>query len=317
MRPSIRWSWSVAVALACAACGAQVVSFDVDLGDGGSVTTASFDATSGTGAIADATIADTSSPPFSGLDSSSPPFGHRDASAPVCIATCVNEMGACNDNTVCCGQGSRCFQGLCTPSENFCLAPGMPCPSFLQCCSGRCEPSGQGTSSVCAPFCALDTSPCTQATDCCSLACNDGVCGGGICSTAGSLCQVNSDCCSNTCVDNRCIASSASCLASGDSCGDGGNTCCSGSCNMDTGRCAAASGYQSCLPKNSPCSRDFPNCCDNAVCATSPSAHASTVPTCQSMCIQDNERCLQNSDCCSKGCNDSGLCGSLGCITQQ
>ena len=306
MRPTIGWSWSAA--LLCAACGAQVVSFDVDLGDGGpGSSVGSMDATSDSRPVVDA------SPPDPAQDANGPPFGHHDA-ATMCVL-CTATMGSCAHDSDCC-EGDRCVANICLPPAPTCSAPGLPCLSIpITCCSGRCEPTGPGGTPVCAPYCEPDNSPCSTAAECCSLACNGGFCGGAICSTVGSICQFDNDCCSSQCVGNRCVPSASTCLPSGESCSDAGIGCCSGVCN-EMGRCGvvgAVSEYGSCLAPAAPCSRfGFPSCCENAACVLNMTAHVSTCQTQgpQGSCTPDTQRCLENDDCCSKTCN-SGVCGTI------
>ncbi|HSY24230.1 MAG TPA: hypothetical protein VK841_19015 [Polyangiaceae bacterium] len=308
MRPSRSGFALAAIALASAGCGAQVVTFTVDTGDGGSAAT---DATSGTANVGDAAASD-SSTPFPGFDAGGFPMGHHDAAT---VCTCVTTMGACMSNDDCC-DGDRCLGNICVPPASVCWEPGMSCQPPISCCSGRCEPTGPGGSPVCAKYCLPDKSACSAATDCCSLACVGGSCGGAICSEIGFVCQLDSDCCSGQCTGSHCAQPlAANCLPSGESCGDAGVACCSGMCN-ETGRCGVSGAWIEngiCLAPASPCSRiGFTNCCDNGMCLFSQTAH---VPTCQTegaqgvLCTPDTQRCLQDSDCCSKTCT-SGLCGS-------
>jgi hypothetical protein len=307
----------VAIAFVGSACGANVVDLRVTLDDGGSgPSLASADATTDTGAMDSASS-------FSGSDAFvGNLYGHHDAAVPNCLSTCSATMGTCNHDSDCC-MGGRCIGYLCEPPTN-CAAPGAPCPAFGSCCSGRCEPSVTAGPPVCASYCTPDNKACTKASDCCSLACNGGMCGGGICGQSGSACQVDSDCCSDDCAPGgHCVVvvSSDTCLASGESCGDGGISCCSGTCNIDTKLCGAA-GYGSCLPRNSPCSRDgfSTGCCENEYngppALTCMSVGTASIPTCQG-CSPDGQRCAADSDCCSKDCNDAGLCGLQECASQQ
>lgn len=159
------------------------------------------------------------------------------------VRMCLPLGGACVADGDCCTQ--VCRMGTCLMGAS-CFGPGVNCRTRSDCCSGRCEPSGnaRGQGLVCTAYCSPDMSPCTDAHACCSLACNGGVCGGPICLKIGDQCTNDSQCCFGQCdmrhIPRVCDAPlrTQPCRPTGEACGaDAGAPCCSKVCDPQTGRC--------------------------------------------------------------------------------
>jgi hypothetical protein len=224
---------------------------------------------------------------------------------------------ACHPNGALCRSVKDCCSGRC--EDGYCLklgtcaAPGVPCSTRSTCCSGRCEPSGRDGATTCGQYCLADGAHCAGAADCCGFDCNDGICGGPLCSVIGTVCEHDSDCCSGRCDGGHCEAAFVTCLPTGEGCsadaGDGDpvmgppepgapvGRCCSGFCETETGRCDLGPG--SCREPSTPC--DVPSDCCLGTCAR----NAAGVDVCTAPCLADGQGCNSNGDCCG------GTCGGV------
>jgi hypothetical protein len=190
-----------------------------------------------------------------------------------------------------------------------CFAPGTPCGSRSDCCSGRCDPEGGDGIAVCLNDCAANGAMCSGPQDCCSLACNANTCGGMLCQTSNSNCSNDSDCCSSRCHMGHCVTErDEQCLPTGEGCGPdaGGGHCCSMQCDPQSGRCDFGPGP--CLDPAAPCGEMDPPCC-----AGSCTGNGQGVSICQpSACLADGASCNLNVDCCGGTCAGSPpTCSSL------
>jgi hypothetical protein len=132
------------------------------------------------------------------------------------------------------------------------------------------------------------------AADCCSLGCNNGVCGGQLCATAGSLCIGDGACCSGQCVAGHCALGPLACLPTGEACGDDATVrCCSGFCNDRTDRCDLGPG--ACRETSAPCN---PGECCRGQCER----NAQGVEVCTAPCLAEGLDCNSDGDCCEGVC---------------
>ncbi len=222
---------------------------------------------------------------------------------------CRAESGRCSSDTDCCGElscrsgtcqrnaagggcsrdsdctsGNTCQSGQCRPMAETCRMAGASCMTGGPRCCGALSCNGSGTSGNC---CSAAGSACTGSGDCCNgLSCTGGTCA---CSPAGQRCTASADCCgSATCVGGmcQCRARGQSCSANGDCCT--GMTCNSGVCSM----CATPG--STCTP-------------GGGVACCSPSQCRSEI-TSTFCCVQQNEGCTRDIDCCGHMLCESGRC---------
>ena len=215
--------------------------------------------------------------------------------ARICIAAdCQGLGGECDDAGECCT--GRCASGFCADDAGFCDDVGIDCSNGASCCSGRCEPVEGSGDVFCLGICFADGQACTRAQDCCGLGCNDGVCGGEICSREGENCDEDANCCSNRCADDgRCeIDRESGCRPSGEDCTSGGPTECCGVCDDDLDRCVP--GADTCRSQGVDCDDDNECCSGNC-----------TDGTCrESECVDTGGDCASDFECCSSQCE--GTC---------
>ncbi|MCA9704661.1 MAG: hypothetical protein KDK70_02290 [Myxococcales bacterium] len=211
--------------------------------------------------------------------------------------TCLPLGDACTEPAECCS--SRCVGGACVEPGN-CEGPGTPCTIDGECCSGSCQPVlGSENMVACTNYCFADGVACDKALDCCSLACNDGVCGGTLCSVESEDCTEDAQCCSDICnTEGQCeVDLGPGCRPVGEDCNSGGSTtCCSEVCNDQTDRCDFAEDV---------CHGLGATCVDDGDCCFGPCNQETG--TCVADCLDDGQACGGNAECCSTTCT-SGAC---------
>lgn len=200
-----------------------------------------------------------------------------------CVAaSCQAKDGACCGDADCCT--SACVDGKCAGAAGAtCLFPDQPCDSHESCCSGRCEPvTGQAGVTKCTDACRANGQACTRAQDCCSLGCFGGVCAAQLCKLQSESCGSAAECCSGICTGGTCQIDEVN-----STCRPTGETCNSG---PQRGCCLATEENELC-DKDKEILGDPPRC---------------TLPP--SVCRGDGASCANDSQCCSRRCDESGTC---------
>lgn len=147
-----------------------------------------------------------------------------------------------------------------------------------------------------ATTCKAEGTACAKSTECCTANCNatTGKCEKPVtaCKAAGTTCATGNECCTFSCIGGSC--SSILCTADNQACGKS-EECCGGSCVPDGaggGKCAPLNGGGPATSGN-PCATDN-DCaskyCNNGIC-TNPS-----------FCVQPDDVCTTNVECCSGNC---------------
>ena len=160
--------------------------------------------------------------------------------------------------------------------------PGFAtCTSSTQCCTRFCALPSDGGAGNCAvdPTSQLlpPGSPCTFGPQCTTGSCVNGTCSSTVCEANGLSCANSTDCCSQNCVPQPGGGGKCQTLAANDA-GTTGTGC----------------------TTNSQCASSY---CKNGVCAN------------PSFCVQNNDICSTNTECCGGLCvkaagNTVGVCGS-------
>jgi hypothetical protein len=230
-----------------------------------------------------------------------------------CATGVCSVLGECitpqPDGSVCdansdCASGA-CNFPICVPANS--VAPGSPCTTGIACQSGTCTAgfcAGSCGDLICTLVpdgetcfeegCQVDCGRCPDGTPGCDADadCAGGLCGGGVCLSAGVLdpgdpCLFSRECRSGTCSAGFCRGS----------CGDGfctvvpnGETCFS--CSTDCGRCPNGT----------------PGCTSGSQCASG----TCVLGFCVASCKPFTAACSQDVECCSGNCARDIL-GNLSC----
>jgi hypothetical protein len=235
---------------------------------------------------------------------------------PVCLPDgvfCAEHEGCCS---MACAQIGAAGAFWCT-----CIGNGGECINAMpeNCCSGRCE-SGQ-----CMP-CLPDQQQCDRNSDCCNDICievqgpdNPDWCG---CVPLGQPCDDSGQCCSERC-EGVCLtgdpvpafAEVLDCVPAGcDTLGCGQHADDGCGSPLDCGPCQEAACVPlSCADLGVACGSTIDNCgnpIDCGACIEEPPVPA---------CIEDNDVCSLNAECCSGCCPDqigrcvrASVCEALG-----
>jgi hypothetical protein len=149
-----------------------------------------------------------------------------------------------------------------------CKANGSTCATSPECCTANCA-TLDGGAMQCAPSviaCKVPGTGCTTGTECCTGSCVGNLCSSIVCAGDNQACGKSSDCCSQNCVANA-VGGGASCKTLSPT----GKTTTGGPC---TGNANCASNY-----------------CVGGIC-TNPS-----------FCVQDNDICTADFQCCGGACD--------------
>lgn len=139
-----------------------------------------------------------------------------------------------------------------------CDVPGDSCENGAACCSGLCD-AASGQCVQNLGTCSDAGTSCGGPTECCTLNCQGNVCQADACTSDGLSCNSDAQCCGGTCADGSCKDINGSIS----SCKSSGNACETGAqcCSKlcgESGTCLNSSSY--CIQLNDICTSDD-QCC--------------------------------------------------------
>lgn len=229
----------------------------------------------------------------------------------VIVLVCALLAGTTLLGTGCGGSEASVGDGGIDYGVPSCSADGAQCGGDRDCCSNLCDPAAHACMAGAPYNCEKGGAACTGSLDCCSVACVNGKCNVGACTSDGQACTSDGQCCGGKCGSGTCTPLNTSCKTAGNSCSQNGD-CCSKLCTA--GRCSIASSF--CIQNGDACAQG-PDCC-GGVCTV---AKGQTLGTCgappagPSFCNggMDGIVCNGCNDCCSRLCTPYGQYGIKVC----
>lgn len=149
------------------------------------------------------------------------------------------------------------------PDSAVCKIEGQSCTKSTECCTVNCD-TATSTCKKPITLCKAPGAACVSGNECCTFSCTGGTCSNMLCVADNQPCGKDSDCCGGTCSPD----------------GLGGGKC----APLNPG--GPATGGNPCV-NNSDCASKF---CNNGIC-TNPS-----------FCVQPDDVCTTNTECCSGNC---------------
>ncbi len=231
-----------------------------------------------------------------------------------CEEECVEDNQTCmNDSQCCSGCCNYISNGIfqCQPKEQCetCRTYDEPCAiNNTECCSGYCCKNGK-----CRPIqecCVQENLTCVNSSQCCyGLECINSLCGSREgCNEIKENCTANKECCSECC---KYVGNGITeCVPAEECCKDEGSDC-----KYDSDCCGDLDCInETCQP---PCMEHNEICKSNDECCSGCCHYSDGTSTCQPLsecCKHEQELCKSNDECCSGlFCNDYSVCQK--CIT--